>query len=171
MAKLNREALAHYIDTKFGATGGPSWEIIGADIEEMSVEMNPDIESFKNILGQTKVTDNGYEPSMDADPFYADPSSDLYKKLRDIVLGRLKSDHCKTKMLEVLVEDATATNHLAYTQEVQVSPNSYGGDTAGVNIPFTVTDNGARVKGYVTFDSSTHAPTFTAGEIPSGGVG
>ena len=166
--KLNREALAHYLDYSFGnAISSATWEIIGDDIEEMSVELNPDIETMKNILGQTKTTDNGYEPTMDADPYYADPEKNLYPKIRDIALGRLKGDACKTLMLEVIVEDTEATNHLAYVQEVLIKPQSYGGGTEGVNFPFQVSENGARTKGYVTAVSlSGGAPKFTAGEIP-----
>lgn len=166
--KLNREAMAHYLDYSFGNTiSSATWEIIGDDIEEMSVELNPDIETMKNILGQTKTTDNGYEPTMDADPFYADPDKKLYPKIRDIALGRLKGDSCKTLMLEVIVEDTEATNHLAYVQEVLVKPQSYGGGTEGVNFPFQVSENGARTKGYVTATSLTSGdPEFTEGEIP-----
>lgn len=169
--KLNREALAHYLDYSFNTdvsdAASATWEIIGDDIEEMSVELNPDTETLKNILGQTKTTDNGYEPTMDADPFYADPDKNLYPKLRDIALGQLKGDECKTLMLEVLVEDTEDENHLAYVQEVLVKPQSYGGDTAGMNIPFQVSFNGAREKGYVSATSlSGGNPTFTAGELP-----
>ena len=71
-------------------------------------------------------------------------------------------------MLEVIVEDTEATNHLAYVQEVIVKPQSYGGDTAGLNIPFQVSEDGARTKGYVTATSlKTGNPTFTEGTIPS----
>ena len=169
MAKLNREALAHYLDYSFGDTvSSATWEIIGEDIEEMSVELNPDTETIKNILGQTKAKDNGYEPTMDADPFYADPEKKLYPKIRDIALQQLKGDACKTFMLEVIVEDTNATNHLAFVQEVMVKPQSYGGDTAGMNIPFQVSFNGSRTKGYVTAASlKTGAPEFKEGEIPS----
>lgn len=169
MAKLNREALAHYLDYSFGLEAeSATWEIIGDDIEKMSNELNPDIETLKNILGQTKTKDNGYEPTMDADPFYADPDKKLYPKIRDIALDRKKGDECKTLMLEVIVEDTEATNHLAYVQEVIVKPQSYGGDTAGLNIPFQVSEDGARTKGYVTATSlKTGNPTFTEGTIPS----
>lgn len=64
---------------------------------------------------------------MDADPFYADPAKKLYPKIREIAFDRLKGDSCKTLMLEVIVEDTEATNHLAYVQEVIVKPQSYGG--------------------------------------------
>lgn len=168
--KLNREALAHYLDYSFGLEAeSATWEIIGDDIEEMSVEMNPDVETVKTILGQTKTKDNGYEPTMDADPFYADPDKKLYPKIRDIALGQIKGDECSTLMLEVVVEDTDADNHLAYVQEVMVKPQSYGGGTEGLNIPFQVSFNGKRTKGYVSATTlSSGNPTFTAGEIPGG---
>lgn len=167
MAKLNREAMATYLDTTFNTkvseVAKATFEIIGDDIEEMSVELNPDVEQNKNILGQTKTKDNGYEPSMDADPFYADPDKDLYKKVRDIALGRLKGDSCKTLMLEVIVENTEATTHTAYVREVLVKPQSYGGDTGGLNFPFNVMEDGASVKGTVTAASVTSgSPVFTA---------
>lgn len=167
--KLNREAMAHYLDTTFNTkvadVSKATFEIIGDDIEEMSVELNSDTETLKNILGQTRTQDNGYEPSMEADPFYADPEKALYTKIRDIALGRLKGDHCKTLMLEVIVEDTEAATHTAYVREVMVKPTSYGGGTEGLNFPFEVTEDGASVKGTVTAESlKTGAPTFTAAE-------
>lgn len=167
MGKLNREALAHYIDTawnkKVADVSKAVFEIIGDDIEEMSMEMNPDTEQTKNILGQTKTKDNGYEPSMDADPFYADPDKKLYPKLRDIAMERKKGDDCKTLYLEVLIEDTEAETHTAYVREVTVKPNSYGGDTGGFNIPFNVSEDGDWVKGTVTAASlKSGSPTFTA---------
>lgn len=164
---LNREAMASYVDSAFTKTvsgvASAKWELLGADIEEMTVELNPDTETLKNILGQTRTRDNGYEASMDADPFYADPSSDLYKKVRDIALGRLKGDECKTLLLEVIVEDTADETHLAYVREVMLKPQSYGGDTAGLNFPFSVSENGESVKGTVTAASlKAGSPTFAA---------
>lgn len=142
--------------------------LVGDDIEDMSVELNPDTETTKNILGQTKTRDNGYEPSMDADPFYADPDNKLYPVLRDIALERKKGDACKTLMLEVIVEDTAATNHLAYVREVIVKPQSYGGDTAGLNIPFAVSEDGKFTKGYVSAASlKTGTPEFNEGAAPA----
>ncbi len=165
--KLEREALGHYLDTKFNKKVSQSaeaeFEIIGDDIEEMSVELNSDTEQIKNILGQTKTRDNGYAPSMEADPFYADPDKKLYPKLRDIAMNRLKGDECKTLMLEVIVEDTKAETHKAWLREVTVKPQSYGGGTEGVNIPFTVNEDGACVEGTVTAESmKTGSPVFTA---------
>lgn len=167
--KLKREALAHYLDSawnkKVSDASKAVFEILGDDIEEMSVEMNPDTSQMKNILGQTKTTDNGFTPSMSAEPWYADTESKLYPHMRDIVMEQLTGDERKTLMLEVIVEDTEAETHVAYLREVKVTPTSYGGGTEGFNIPFTVDFDGAWVKGTVTAASVTAgAPVFTAAD-------
>lgn len=170
--KLNREALAHYLDTKWtkkvSDVATAVFEIIGDDIEEMSVEMNPDTSQVKNILGQTRTVDNGFAPTMSADPWYADPEKKIYEHLRDIALEQKKGDERKTLMLEVIVEETEATEHLAYVREVKVTPTSYGGGTEGFNIPFNVEFDGAWVKGTVTAESvRAGAPVFTATDSAS----
>lgn len=167
--KLNREALMTYLDAGMHTTWASvtaespvNWEIIGDDIEEMSVEMNSETEQHKNILGQTRTDDKGYSPTMDADPFYADPEKALYTVLRDIAMERKKGDQCKTLMMEVIVEDTEATTHAAYVREVILKPTSYGGDTTYVNIPFNVSEDGGWIKGTVTAASlRTGSPVFT----------
>lgn len=155
--KLTRGAYRTYLDSTFGADGSPKWYLVGKDIEEMSVDLSPDVETKKNILDETSVNDKGYEPSTEADPFYADPTDELYPKLRDIAMGRLKGDACKTKILEVIIED-TDGPHLAYTEDVIVKPTKIGGDTAGVAIPFTIYYAGNREKGTVAVAGKV--PTF-----------
>lgn len=167
MGRLNREALAHYLDTAWNKSiedvSEAVFEILGDDIEDMSVEMNPDTSQIKNILGQTKTTDNGFTPSMSADPWYANTESALYPHMRDIVMEQLSGDERKTLMLEVIVEDMEAETHPAYVREVKVTPTSYGGGTEGFNIPFNVDFDGEWVKGTVTAESvKAGAPVFTA---------
>lgn len=164
--KLKREQLAHYLDTawnrKVADVDKAVFEILGEDIEDMSVEMNPETTQSKNILGQTKTTDNGFAPTMSADPWYADSESKLYPHMKDIIFEHLKGDERKTLMLEVIIEDTEAETHLAYVREVKVTPNSYGGGTEGFNIPFTVDFDGAWAKGSVTAESlKSGAPVFT----------
>ena len=167
MGKLNREALAHYLDTEWNTKVADAskavFEILGEDIEEMSVEMNPETEQKKNILGQTKTIDSGFTPTMSADPWYANTDSKLYPHMKEIVFEQLKGDERKTLMLEVIVEDTEAETHLAYVREVKVTPTSYGGGAEGFNIPFTVDFDGAYAKGTVTAESvKAGAPVFTA---------
>lgn len=167
MAQLKRKAYIYYLDSAFkkklADVASSTFEVIGTDLEEMAYDLSPDIEQVKNILGQTKTRDNGYEPSAEADPFYADPDSGLYEQLRDIAFERKQGADCKTLGLEVIVEDDTETTYTAYLREVIVKVNSIGGDTTGVNFPFTVRDDGAMVKGTVTKASvEAGSPVFTA---------
>lgn len=157
--KLKRSYLLHYIDAGFGGSGSPKWFLIGKDIEDMSVELNPDTETVKNILDETSVNDNGYEPSLSADPYYANPEDSIYEKLSSIAMNRLTGDDCKTTILEVLMEGNTESTHKAWTEDVIVKPQSYGGGQGGINIPFEVTFNGNRKEGTVTI--ANKVPTFT----------
>ncbi len=167
--KLKRSALAHFLDSawnkKVADASKAVFEILGDDIEEMTVDMNADLSSTKNILDQVKTVDNGFTPSMSADPWYANTESKLYPHMRDIVFEQISGDERKTLMLEVLIEDTEADTYLAYLREVKVTPTSYGGGTEGVNIPFTVDFDGAWVKGTVTAESvKAGNPVFTEGE-------
>lgn len=156
--KLHRSHLLHYLDSTFGGSGSPAWYLMGKDVEDASVELNPDSETVKNILDETNVTDNGYEPSLDLDTYYANPSDAIYSKIKNIAMNRLTGDSCKTKILEVVIDKTTGA-YDAWTEDVIVKPQSYGGPQGGVNIPFNISFSGNRVKGTVTF--SEGVPTFT----------
>lgn len=161
--KLTRGAFRTFLDGAFktveaGETAR-SWYLIGKDIEEMTTDLNPSVETKQNILDETSTVDNGYEPSMSADPYYADPEDALYPKLLDIALNRKTGDACKTTMLEVVIEDTEASSHKAWIENVYIKPTSYGGDTSGFQIPFEIHPNGSRTEGTVTITGGV--PTFT----------
>lgn len=158
--KLKRSALLHYINTNFSASlTGAAWSLIGKDVEDLSVELNPDVETVKNILDETSVNDNGYEPSFDVDTYYADPSDgEIYTKLKDIAMNRRTGEECRTLILEVLI-DKTEGPFDAWAEEAIIKPSSYGGAQGGVRIPYTVTFCGGRQQGTVTI--ANKVPTFT----------
>lgn len=157
MAKLKRSHLLHFIDSTFGSSDTPSWYLIGKDIEDMSVELNPDIASVKNILDETVTNDNGYEPSMSADTYYANPDDAIYPKIKDIAMNRLTGDDCKTKILEVII-DKTTGDYDAWQEDCIVKPQSYGGPQGGVNIPYNISFCGNREQGTVKI--ADKVPTF-----------
>ncbi len=160
MGKLQRSALVHYVNTAFETTlTSPDWYRIGKNVEDMSVELNPDVEATKNILDETAVEDKGYAPSVDVETYYADPSDgDIYTELKDIAMNRKTGDDCKTLILEVLI-DKTTGPYDAWVEEVILKPKSYGGATGGVRIPYTMTFCGNRKVGTVTI--ANKVPTFT----------
>ena len=164
---IERKYLAHYLDASFNGTSA-TYVRIGKDLEEYNEELNPDVEVQKNILGEQTVKHSGYEVQADADPFYDEDYDDaLSNKLMEIANTRATGDKCKTTMVDVLLKpgetDAAAPTVVwAYREDVYVIPNSVGGDTSGVQIPFTIYKAGNRVKG--TWDVSKKSFTASLSE-------
>ncbi len=160
MAKIERKYLAHYIDAAFSAES-PNYIRLGKDLEEYVEELNPDVEIQKNILGEQNVQHNGYEVQSEVDPFYAYADDPLFERLAKIANERLTGDDCMTTKVDVLLDDKGNCTW-AYKEDIWVIPNSIGGDTGGVQIPFTVYNAGNRVKG--TFDLKTKKFTADSAE-------
>ena len=159
--KIARKYMAHFLDSSFGGATS-SWYRIGEDLEEFNVELNPDTEQKKNILGNNSFVHNGYEVSASAEPFYARVGDALFEKLQQIVDTQANDDGCLTRSLEVHLWDGDATaGFVAYLQDCYVVPTSYGGDTSGYQIPFEVTYVGDKVKGKYVPGSGGASGTFT----------
>ena len=145
MAKIERKYLAHFLDASFGS-GTTNYVRLGKDLEEYNEELNPDVEVNKNILGEQTVQHNGYEVQSEVEPFYAREGDALFTRLAQIANERLTGDACKTTKVDVLL-NATGTVIWAFREDVYVVPNSMGGDTSGVQIPFTIYNDGNRTAG------------------------
>ena len=157
MAKIERKYLAHYINT--AADREAVYERLGKDLEEFSPEMSASVETTKNILGETSVLISSYEKTGAVEPYYADSGTGLFERLQGIIDDALVLDDVKTDVVEVkLWEAAQGSVYPAVKETAFIEVNSYGGDTTGYQIPFTLHFTGEKVKG--TFDVSTK--TFTA---------
>lgn len=154
--KVERKYLAHYIDASFGGNQ-PSYVRLGSDLEEYNEDLSPDVEVTQNILGEQHVNHNGYEVQSEVDPFYAVYDDPLFEQLSKIANERLTGDDCATTKVDVLL-DSTGKVIWAYREKVIVVPNSIGGDTSGVQVPFTIYNAGERVKGTWTVDTKTFTP-------------
>ena len=153
--KMQRKYFQNFVDTTMNGTT-PSWYRLGKDLEEFNIEMNPDTETGKNILGETTFTHNGYEVSAEADPFYAREGDDLFEQLQTIVDTGAQYEGCATTVVEVHLwdEGSTSGTYKAYKQNCFLVPTSYGGDTSGYQIPFTITYVGEKTAGYFTPDGN-----------------
>ena len=158
MAKIERKYLAHFINA--AAPGGEVvYERLGKDLEEFSPELSAQVDKKKKILGETSVTISSYEKSGSVEPYYAEKDSKLFQRLQSILDDALVLDALKTDVVEVkLWERAEGTVYPAIREEAYIEITSYGGDTTGYQIPFTVHYTGVKVKG--SFDVSSR--TFTA---------
>ena len=157
MAKIERKYLAHYINT--AASGEAVYERLGKDLEEFSPEMSATVETTKNILGQTSILISSYEKTGAVEPYYAESGTGLFERLQGIIDDALVRDDVKTDIVEVkLWEASEGTVYPAVKEEAYIEITSYGGDTTGYQIPFTIHYTGEKVKG--TFDIGSKV--FTA---------
>ena len=165
--KAERKYLAHYLDGNFDLTYvDTNYVRIGKDLEEFVVELSPNIETKANILGENSVLHTGYETTASADPVYYEYDDILTEKIMEIAMLRKSADSCKTSYVEVLLKPGTTSSDAptvvrAVREDVLLIPTSYGGDTSGVQVPFTINFNGNRVEGDWDIESRTFTPTGT----------
>ena len=160
MAKIERKYLAHYINAAQQSSGADDYERLGKDLEEFSPELAAQVETKKNILGETSVLISSYEKTGAVAPYYAEAGSALFERLQDIIDNGRVLDDLKTEVVEVkLWEAAESGTYPAVKEEAYIEVTSYGGDTTGYQIPFTLHFTGSKVKG--SFNISTK--TFNQG--------
>ena len=158
MAKIERKYLAHFINAaKEGEDA--NYERLGQDLEEFAPEMAAQVETKKNILGESSVLISGYEKTAAVEPFYAQNGSAMFQRLQEIIDGDLVLDDLKADVVDVKLWEADESGaYPAVKEAVYIEVTSYGGDTTGYQIPFTLHYTGEKVKG--SFNLSTR--TFTA---------
>ena len=146
MAKIERKYLAHYIEV-----GLENYERLGKDLEEYSPSLSAQVDTKKNILGETSILISSYEKTASVEPYYAEAGSMLFEKLQKIIDDGLILDDLKVNVIEVkLWENISENTYAASSEEAYIEITSYGGDTTGYQIPFTLHYTGKKVKG--TFD-------------------
>ena len=157
MPKIARKYMAHFINAGT-SSGSAEYVRLGKDLEEYSAEMSAEVETTKNILGETSILISSYEKSGSVEPYYAEEGDALFERLQGIIDDDQVLDDLKTDVVEVkLWETESSGAYPATKEEVYIEVGSYGGDTTGYQIPFTVHYTGIKTKG--TFNTETR--TFT----------
>lgn len=156
---LKRELLATFLNAaKLNQT--PSYELLGEDLEEKTTALNPSVEKKKNILGKTSVILGSYEAQDSISPYYAEKGSNLSERLREIVDNRLTHDDVKSDVVDVELWREVSTNtYEAYKEECVIAVESFGGDTNGIAIPFTLHRTGKRTKGTFNIETKEFTPS------------
>ena len=154
MAKIERKYLAHFINC--AQSGEAVYERLGKDLEEYSPELSAQVDTKKNILGEVSVLISGYEKTGTVEPYYAESGSALFDRLQGIideskVLDELKADVVEVKLWEQQAEGV----YPAVREEVIIEVTSYGGDTTGYQIPFTLHYTGNKVRGKFNVTTKT----------------
>ncbi|WP_245157186.1 hypothetical protein [Anaerovorax sp. IOR16] len=158
MAKIKRELFKTFINcTPSGEAA--TYEVLGEDLEDLSVEMGANVNKKSNILGENSISIDRYEKTASVSPYKADSGTALFTFLKGIIDEEKTLDDLKTDVIHVDVFGTETTGaYPAYKENVIVEVTSYGGNTEGFQIPFNLHFTGSRVKG--TFNPATKA--FTA---------
>lgn len=144
--KIKREAVMHFANV--GTVENPEWEQVGDGIEELTREMNNNVESKKDITGKTSVTVTKGNQVSSFSPFMARKESKLFQKLYQIYTDDLDLSDVEMEFLEVSVFDKISEGvYSAIKQVGAVDLKSFGGGTTGLDLPFDVNYLGEKVKG------------------------
>ena len=157
MAKIDRKYLAHFINA---GDGEALYVRLGEDLEEYSPELSAQVDTKKNILGQSSVLISAYEKTGAVEPYYAQSGDPLFEKLQRILDEGLVLDQLKTDVVDVKLweGDEESGEYPAIREEAYIEVTSYGGDTSGYQIPFKLHYTGHKTAGM--FNITTR--TFTA---------
>ncbi len=161
---IERKYLAHFIDANhvhtLDASNLPTsyatstnYVRLGEHLEQFNEELNAQVDVHRNILGEIYVVHAGYQPQSSVDTFYAtnkstDAAKALYDWIERIVQDRLTGDDCRTTMITAMIDMSNPTGIAtwAYKEDCYIVPQTFGGDTSGIQVPFQIINAGKRVK-------------------------
>lgn len=142
------------------------WEALGKDNDSLVKELNPDTETSKNVLGESSFKHSGYEPTIDLDPYYMDPSRVMYAHLLECALEEKygESDllgYFAEAFFTSVDESSRTMSGYCYVRRAWFVPQSTGGDTSGLSIPYTINPVGAMTRKHISYSMETNQATIT----------
>lgn len=141
--------------------GSPEWQVVGAGVEDSSIEFNPDTETITDILGVTETTVNKFETSQDLEPMTVRGGSKLAVKLYNQIKYNRMSEFA---MYEVMQIHAYVGSEGSYEAEVHknctLTPQSIGGSSY-VDMPINIAYSNDKIHGTVNSYKFSDTITFT----------
>lgn len=156
--KAPRKLLKHYVNV--GTKEEKKWELLGAGIEDSSIETNFETEDVNDILGNHETSVTGAAPSQSFEPFTVRGGSKLAFMLHEIWLNKEYEKLSQFEMLTVYsyVGETLAGYDATIEEDCTITFGSIGG-SAYVDMPITVNYSDKKQRGTVTFGADK-APTF-----------
>lgn len=158
--KAPRKLLKHYVNV--GTKEAKEWEILGAGVEDSSIDTNFETEEVNDILGNHETSITGASPSQSFDPFTVRGGSKLAFRLHEIWLNKEYEKLSQFEMLTVYSYVGDTSNGFDATleEDCTITFDSIGG-SAYVDMPITVNYSDKKQRGTVTFDENK-APEFAS---------
>ena len=154
-----RNKLLTYVNVGTKAT--PVWEIQGVKTEDASYELNPDVSTLTDILGDTYTNVNKMEPTLTMDPNTLRMGAKLNETLVDIYRRQAWEELFQFQVLTVWgMLGSSGAYEADLEDDCTIYPNSIGGDSR-VNMPYTINLSNKRQKGTVNALYPATEITFT----------
>lgn len=134
--KIKREEFKLFADV--GAANTPEWELQGSRIEELSLEMNPNVETVRDVTGVTDTSLDSYDKQTSVSPYYAKRDSKMAAWLYNVVREEKTLSDVEKTFCCVNIFAGADGKFDAWTQKAVVAVQSYGGDTKGLQIPYNL---------------------------------
>lgn len=141
----------------------PIWVPFGEDNDDITRNMNDELDAKKNVLGKTNIDHSAGAQTTEIDPIAIRGNDALSAILYLIYKYDLKGDKATLHCMEVTLGDKQTDNSYgAFTEDAVVQLNSWGGDTTKINAPIVLNWKGNKKHG--TFSTTTKAFTPTTTE-------
>ena len=156
--KIKREE--HIIAMEVGTEEASEIELIGKDNDDLSRELNNDVEAKRNVLGETTVEVTQGNHVTTVDPFLLRRDSKVSAKLEAIYDNDLELDDVVETFYDISKFDEIAEGkYKAFKQQGAIDLKSWGGSKS-LGAPFDINWVGEKVHG--TFDPATKKFTQTS---------
>lgn len=140
----------------YGTT--PDWRAFGEDNDELTREINNEIESKKNVLGKTSIKHSKGAQVTSVDPVVVRGDDVLSAILYNMFKYDLTGDKALLHCMEVTLADKqTDGSYGAFTEDAIVDLKSWGGDVSNLQAPIDLNWKGNKEHG--TFNATTKAFT------------
>lgn len=151
--KAPRKLLKHYVNV--GTKDTKEWELLGAGVEDSSIDTNFETEEVNDILGNHETSITGASPSQSFDPFTVRGGSKLAFRLHEIWLNKEYEKLSQFEMLTVYSYVGDKSNGFDATleEDCTITFGSIGG-SAYVDMPITVNYSDKKQRGTVTFEDN-----------------
>ena len=158
--KIKREK--HLIGYVYTEESTEKYELIGHDNDDMSRTLNNDVESKRNVLGETTVEVTQGTHVTTVDPFIGRYDSKLFQKLDEIYNSDLELDDVVETFIDISEYDEVSTGeYRAFKQKAAIDLKSLGGSKS-LGAPFDLNWLGSKT--YGTFNPTTKKFTETTSD-------
>lgn len=157
---VKREEFKLFADVSTSAP--PEWELQGDKVEDLSIEMNANVETTTDVTGNTTTTLDKYEEQTSVEPYRCKRDNKFFPILYGIVKYKKTLSDVERNFLCVNIFANAGGQYDAWTQKGVIAVQSYGGDTAGLAIPYNIHWTGKRTYGTATIANGV--VSFTADE-------